>query len=276
MPTFCFSGLFKDASFFNHSNDPNISRYSVGPVTVFRTNRPIAAGEELCISYVEQEALAEWRTRPERVAAALDMDFAHADSSVESQGQINEQFDPSWTNARRLSWLCEEYEKARSCLEDIGGFRMSSDEKYFNFDLYKISYMMAVTYLRMSRFEDAFNAWLMALNYCENFLPPNDELTVNTLVYCALSALAAGKQYRADAFATRALAMHHIAFGEGIELFRSRYFFEFRLDFFTSQIRTWKMAALLWGVDAERAGWDEPWAGTNADDKSGSKFYSIS
>ncbi|CAE8614107.1 unnamed protein product [Polarella glacialis] len=51
------SGLFALASGFNHSCEPSVVRFSLGDITAFVTNRPIEAGEELCISYIESELL---------------------------------------------------------------------------------------------------------------------------------------------------------------------------------------------------------------------------
>jgi len=52
-------GLYPRASLFNHSCTPNVSRYNLGDVAVFRTNRMVRAGEELRISYIEHELLCE-------------------------------------------------------------------------------------------------------------------------------------------------------------------------------------------------------------------------
>jgi len=53
------TGIFPVASFFNHSCDPNVYRYSIGDLLVFRAARDILPGEELCISYIPNEVLAE-------------------------------------------------------------------------------------------------------------------------------------------------------------------------------------------------------------------------
>jgi len=53
------TGLYTLASNFNHSCAPNVSRYCIGDIAVFVTNRAIAKGEELTISYIESEMLVE-------------------------------------------------------------------------------------------------------------------------------------------------------------------------------------------------------------------------
>uniref|UniRef100_A0A7S4SVD9 SET domain-containing protein n=1 Tax=Alexandrium monilatum TaxID=311494 RepID=A0A7S4SVD9_9DINO len=66
------SGLYALASGFNHSCDPNVARFSIGDVTAFVTNRPVEAGGELCISYIESELLCA----PKSVRAqSLNRDF---------------------------------------------------------------------------------------------------------------------------------------------------------------------------------------------------------
>ncbi|KAF2860849.1 SET domain-containing protein [Piedraia hortae CBS 480.64] len=52
-------GVYPLASYFNHSCRPNVSKQRVGRGWVFTAARPIAAGEECCISYIggEEEEL---------------------------------------------------------------------------------------------------------------------------------------------------------------------------------------------------------------------------
>jgi len=66
------TGLYVLASTFNHSCVPNVSRYHIGDVSLFRTMRPVKAGEELCITYCELETLMESRFIRHQ---ALDRDF---------------------------------------------------------------------------------------------------------------------------------------------------------------------------------------------------------
>jgi len=50
-------GLYHAPSFFNHSCSPNVSRFHLGDLAVFRTNRPVAPGQALCISYLGHDLL---------------------------------------------------------------------------------------------------------------------------------------------------------------------------------------------------------------------------
>lgn len=60
-------GVFLQASRFNHSCRPNVSRYwdSDTQEMVFRAIRDVQAGDELCLSYIDVDVLA---TRAQRVA----------------------------------------------------------------------------------------------------------------------------------------------------------------------------------------------------------------
>lgn len=48
-------GVWPSASYFNHNCDPNTDKERVGRAWVFRAKRDIAAGEEVCISYLGKD-----------------------------------------------------------------------------------------------------------------------------------------------------------------------------------------------------------------------------
>ncbi|KAI3393447.1 hypothetical protein diail_4243 [Diaporthe ilicicola] len=48
-------GVWPSASYFNHNCDPNTDKERVGRTWVFRAKRDIAAGEEICISYLGRD-----------------------------------------------------------------------------------------------------------------------------------------------------------------------------------------------------------------------------
>ncbi len=73
------TALYHCPSFFNHSNLPNMLRWAVGDVMVFRTNKDVKKGEELCISYIEHIHLCEG---PERSTSLLKMDFNVVDPTA--------------------------------------------------------------------------------------------------------------------------------------------------------------------------------------------------
>ena len=53
------TGIYKDASMFNHSCNPNVNHYSIGDVTFVRALVDIDIGEELFISYIGRDLLVE-------------------------------------------------------------------------------------------------------------------------------------------------------------------------------------------------------------------------
>lgn len=58
------SGMFGTAAMVNHNCTPNIKKYFHGRELLFRTIRPVAAGEQLCLSYVDTKLalnLRQWR-----------------------------------------------------------------------------------------------------------------------------------------------------------------------------------------------------------------------
>ena len=65
-------GLYYWPSFFNHDSGPNVSRYAVGDIMWFVANQDIMAGNELCISYLEQDILCE---NAHRRNCMLTLDF---------------------------------------------------------------------------------------------------------------------------------------------------------------------------------------------------------
>lgn len=69
------TGVFLLASIFNHSCSPNVSRYCIGDVAIFVTQKKVKKGEELCFSYIETTALADKKKLRDRL---LDRDFVCA------------------------------------------------------------------------------------------------------------------------------------------------------------------------------------------------------
>jgi hypothetical protein len=66
------TGLYKHASMFNHSCDPNVNHYSIGDVTIFRLIRDVQPGEQLCISYIGSDLLCETRSVRHEFLSARD------------------------------------------------------------------------------------------------------------------------------------------------------------------------------------------------------------
>ena len=81
---FSGTGLFLEASFFNHGCRPNVCRFNIGSLGVFRTNREVTQGEELVISYIESDVLAEPAAL--RNMALGSRDFTVSDDHVTDGG----------------------------------------------------------------------------------------------------------------------------------------------------------------------------------------------
>lgn len=78
--------LYHWPSFFNHSRNPNCSRWAVGDVMGFYSNQDIPQGTPVCISYIEHDVLCESAFRRNLL---LSMNFDDAD------GASNESSEPS-------------------------------------------------------------------------------------------------------------------------------------------------------------------------------------
>ncbi|KAH8738686.1 SET domain containing protein [Cryptosporidium ryanae] len=57
--SFNVNGLFLNSSRFDHSCEPNVVRFYIGTVAVFRASRNISSGETLSISYIENEHMCD-------------------------------------------------------------------------------------------------------------------------------------------------------------------------------------------------------------------------
>ncbi|KAL4071759.1 hypothetical protein V8B97DRAFT_1867009 [Scleroderma yunnanense] len=56
-------GIWISASYFNHSCTPNVRKVRRARALHFETSRPVLAGEELCISYVDTDQILQQRRR---------------------------------------------------------------------------------------------------------------------------------------------------------------------------------------------------------------------
>jgi hypothetical protein len=84
-------GLFLTAAYFNHSCVPNICVTNHGAELLFRTVRPVAAGEELCIAYVDGAELASIRQEKFRRSYGFEcgcLRCTHPVHSTLARGQL--------------------------------------------------------------------------------------------------------------------------------------------------------------------------------------------
>lgn len=82
-------GLYTQPSFFNHSRHPNCNRFAIGDVMFFVANRPIAAGDEVCISYIEHDVLAESAYRRNCMLSMNFVDVVPGESTAAPPAEVD-------------------------------------------------------------------------------------------------------------------------------------------------------------------------------------------
>ena len=70
------TALYKTASMFNHSCEPNVNHYSLGDVTFFRLLRDVEEGDELYISYIGSDLLCESKSIRDEFLSSRDFSCA--------------------------------------------------------------------------------------------------------------------------------------------------------------------------------------------------------
>ena len=212
-------GLSLPGSYFNHSCTPNVARYNVGDVLVFRTNSAVAAGAELCISYIESEILSEpAATRTEY----LGRDFAAEGGEGDEAGAAGEGGEGGEGGAK-MPLVNEDVQQELYSMNPLE--RLEAVEELLA-DAEAQSLMLAVDHKELAAMsgltcgqlgasEDALGHWRKCLTFATEKCPPNDESTVCYAVQCALSALAAKDQAQAAGFLRTALEVHGVVFGDG-------------------------------------------------------------
>uniref|UniRef100_A0A7S4SVW8 SET domain-containing protein n=1 Tax=Alexandrium monilatum TaxID=311494 RepID=A0A7S4SVW8_9DINO len=237
------SGLYALASGFNHSCDPNVARFSIGDVTAFVTNRPVEAGGELCISYIESELLCA----PKSVRAqSLNRDFTCGCTRCDrGQGEsfpvagqrryllVDEQLQAS------LALLPSEnrVDTVRAFLSgDLSGAGAGGSEEeeeeeeeapeagplvILGKDAQELRVVEAVAFMQLQKYEDALLVWRRLAAFTCHHCPPFDEALAVYAVQAALCALAVGNGDMATSHAATAAIVHRVVCGA--DLFRWRY-----------------------------------------------------
>ena len=202
--------LFRDSSVFNHSNEPNVARWHCGDVVCFRTNRAVAAGEALTVSYVASPLLPD----PAAARGALahfdfvaDGEEASPAVDAEAQAQLM-MLSPS----ERLATIAQA-EAAASLFAD----RL------------ELTIQKAAALQSNGDAGGAAEAWLTAVLAASEWLPPNDEQVAAIGVQCAKALAHADGLEAARAVLKAAYASHTISFGPGVRLFARRYEADFLL-----------------------------------------------
>ena len=258
--------LYHEPSFFNHSRRPNVSRWSIGDVMAFVTNRDVPAGDELCISYLEHDVLCE---PAHRRNAMLSMDFVDVDSDGDDGEQADSEDDGRQQDGggggpelpvvdsdvqnelmamdpfQRLSAIDELLQQAlgeklpEDELEE-GGMETEA-ESWFRCDAHNLRILKAITLEGLGQSAEALRLWDEAVQFAERHLPPADESLVVLHAQAALCALRACEGYEDDhrseeqeeaarRHAAAAIETHDLLFGGGVARFRRRMDRDLRLE----------------------------------------------
>ncbi|CAD7960786.1 unnamed protein product [Amoebophrya sp. A25] len=161
------TGLYFLASGFNHSCEPNVSRYSCGDVMILVTNKAVKKGQQLCISYVENEILSEAKKIRD---GTLDRDFicacdrcereksAHETSSTRSKAQDAEKKQETWAavDAQLQAELALMPPMESLALIDE---YLDSDHKLLAKDKQELRSTKGMTLCRLGRFREAIETF---------------------------------------------------------------------------------------------------------------------
>ena len=237
-------------SYFNHSCRPNASKFAVGDVMVLFANRDIAAGDELCHSYLSHEYLCEDDETRRAVLAndfELDSDPVSAErpkKKLKSDNKRQRTGDaisvPPFVMARRF-----DQETGRLYKPKGAGSDFSCNSRYL-FPIWKARVLDEQGRSNKHKFdkkhglEVALPAWEAAIEFAESTFPPLDARKVALYVQAALCASVnafrdwakvalrtkgcrVGDQTTALKYAKKALQMHHLIFGGGEDRFLKRF-----------------------------------------------------
>jgi len=225
---FTGAGLFALASTFNHSCEPNIGRYSLGDATFFRTSRPVKAGEELCISYIEAETLVETKRFRHQV---LNRDFTCTcrKCTIEEAEPMEEEGAKNYAdiNAELLAELNLIPEKERAeTIESILSGELFDDPDagsspiILGKDVQELRCLLANAYMAQGLFFQARKVWIEAYNWLKENVG-NDEALSVFLTQAWLCTLETDRTN--NSMLQQILAHHSTNFGGGVEWYRERY-----------------------------------------------------
>jgi len=257
------TGLYgPEISYFNHSCTPNVSRYCIGDVMFFVTNRDVKEGDELCFSYIEHEFLGE---SADKRTALLDMDFElqddDGDDEEERPSKKQKKEDDNMEEEESICHPVIDSEMQSELMATPPNQRLEHinellSEKVdplqeFKSDRYQLHILKAITLEQLGRsnkhrgdkklgLENALDEWVKAIGFATKTFPPLDETTISLHVQAALCAsvnshgdwqklamrtkgLRVGDFARARHHTNKAIEMHDALFGGGTYRFKKRY-----------------------------------------------------
>jgi len=202
------SGLYALASGFNHSCEPSVSRFSIGDLTAFVTNRPVKAGHELCISYIETELLCAPRSLRSQ---SLNRDFTcSCTKCVAQQGQLEgggsgRRFLNVDATVQAELALLQPVERVQAVDAALRGEMASDDDSeedeeeegakssgpaiVLGKDAQELRAVKALALMQMGRRDDALAVWRQLAGFAARHLPPFDEALAVYATQAALCAL---------------------------------------------------------------------------------------
>lgn len=217
-------------SSLNHSRRPNVARWHIGDVGIWRTNRDVQVGEELCISYCESALLYEGTPALRRKALShLELNVAN-DNEDDHRGCHGELEDQEEENGRITGSayvrILDEDAQNRWMTALTPKERVSAFKKLrpaLMCDKIELHILKAVTFAQLAKAANARREFIAALRLCRHALPPNDEQTVVVAFHAARAALASQQMDHATILLREALYLHKKIYGGGIPLFRMRF-----------------------------------------------------
>jgi len=216
--------LYIEPSYFNHSCTPNVARFNVGDVACFRTNRPVAAGEELCISYIESDCLCEPAPVRNELLGARDFMVYDGKACHGGNEEEDEEVDlPSVGPELQEELMQLDFSSRLESIEVIRQELSESSGRIIGTDDKELLLIEAVTYMQKNDYNAAVAKWEGCLDFAITKCPPNDESAVCFAVHAALAAIAAEDMAKATQHAGTALRVHQVAFGSGAALLKTRY-----------------------------------------------------
>lgn len=248
-------GLYLNGSLFNHDCRPNTTRFNVGAIAVFRTNRLVRKGQELCISYIESDILCEPASlrnlelggRDFRVRDPGDSDDEEEDDEADEMEEPEEPEEPELyrkIDEEAQEALLELDPPAR--LENIALLLKDREtaESFIRADRKELSLLQAVACTQLGYFSTALEHWEECIAFASVHCPPHDECLVCYSVHAAIVALASDQSEIAAAHMRAAAKTHAVAFGGGAIFFRARYSKEVDIFGRGNERKLWQMIGL--------------------------------
>jgi len=236
-------GLYHAVSFFNHSHQPNASRYAIGDIMFVYANQDIQSGDEVCISYLEHEVLCESAHRRNLMLSSMDFEEANDNPLVEDDGPELPVVD---TEVQNELMSMDPFQRL-AAIEELTlqalGEKLPEDEQaegddameaggaeWFQCDVQNLRILRAITLDGMGQTQEALKLWEECVDFTETKLPPLDESSIVMRVQAALCALYAEQMDTARKHAQVALKRHGLIFRGGVARLRRRFRREFLLS----------------------------------------------